>query len=43
MDNPNVRPGTMARIETAAQAQAFIAEQVEALSGVKMTVREVAV
>ena len=31
MANPNVRPETMARIETPALAEAFIAEQVEAL------------
>ncbi|MBR1407636.1 MAG: glutamine-hydrolyzing GMP synthase [Clostridia bacterium] len=31
MNNPNLRPADMARIETPAQAEAFIAEQVEAL------------
>ena len=31
MNNPNMRPADMARIETPAQAEAFIAQQVEAL------------
>ncbi len=31
MNNPNLRPADMARIETPAQAEAFIAEQVETL------------